>query len=119
VVKDNFVEGSAGSVQNGWFWKDMFKRLLLVLSLVVIISNSCTRTIEQRLKGLRLRIASYQLLRETRIGAFSEIEVFGGSFGSSQYIPLRNSGDWYLTIGGEPERSGNKLEMTTGANSRT
>jgi hypothetical protein len=88
-------------VQNGWFWEDMFKRLLLVLSVVVIISTAVLAQ-SNSAEGPEIPDRSYQLLREDENWSFLRNRSVRREFWDPvKYIPLRNSGDWYMTIGGE------------------
>src|SRR4051794_9385646 len=80
----------------------MFKRLLPVLALVFIFSNPAVLAQPSCAEGPDVPDRSYQLLREDEDWSFLRNRSLRRDFWDPvKYIPLRNSRDWYMTIGGE------------------
>src|SRR5258707_15041314 len=80
----------------------MFKRLLPVLAVLFITSNFAVLAQSNSVEGPKIPDRSYQLLREDEDWSFLRDRSLRREFlDPIKYIPLRNSGDWYLTIGGE------------------
>src|SRR5260370_29627526 len=80
----------------------MFKRLLPVLAVFVIVSNLAVLAQSNGAEGPEVPGRSYQLLREDEDWSFLRDRSLQRDFWDQvKYIPLRNSGAWYMTIGGE------------------
>ena len=80
----------------------MFKRLLPVLAAFFIISNLAVLAQSTDTEGPEVPDRSYQLLREDEDWSFLRDKSLRRDFWDPvKFIPLRNSGEWYLTIGGE------------------
>src|SRR6266436_6656826 len=80
----------------------MFKRSLPVLAVVFIIGDPAVLAQSNGAEGPEVPGRSYQLLKEDEDWSFLRDRSLRREFWDPvKYIPLRNSGDWYLTIGGE------------------
>src|SRR5712692_9175901 len=80
----------------------MFKRLLPVLAVFVIISNLAVLAQSNGAEGPEVPGRSYQLLREDEDWSFLRDRSLQRDFWDPvKFVPLRNGGEWYMTIGGE------------------
>ena len=62
---------------------------------------------------------SYQLLSEDEDWTLLRDRSLRQDFWDPvKFVPLRNSGEWYLTVGGEVREVWEQIGTTTGANSR-
>src|SRR5438876_3487356 len=82
--------------------KTCFKRLFPVLPVVFIISNTAVFAQSNSAEGPGVPDRGYQLLREDEDWSFLRNRSLRRDlWDPAKYIPLRNSGDWYMAIGGE------------------
>jgi hypothetical protein len=80
----------------------MFKRLLPVLAVFVIISNLAVLAQSNCAEGPEVPGRSYQLVREDEDWSFLRDRSLQRDFWDPvKFVPLRNGGEWYMTIGGE------------------
>jgi len=80
----------------------MFKRFVPVLATVVTISNPAILAQSNSAERPVVPDRSYQLLREDEDWSFlNNTSLRRDLWDPVKYIPLRNSGEWYITIGGE------------------
>src|SRR5258706_10624049 len=81
---------------------NMFKRSLPVLAVAFIISDPAVLAQSNGAEGLDVPGRSYQLLREDEDWSFLRDRSLQRKFWDPvKFVPLRNSGDWYMTLGGE------------------
>ena len=89
-------------MRNGWLWEDMFKRLLAIPSVVFIIGNPAVLAQSNGAEGPEVPGRSYQLLREDEDWSFLRDRSLQRDFWDRvKFVPLRNGGEWYMTISGE------------------
>jgi len=78
------------------------KRLLRGLAVFFINSNLAVLAQSNSAEGSNIPDRSYRLLREDENWSFLRDRSLRRDFWDPvKFIPLRNGGDWYLTIGGE------------------
>jgi len=81
---------------------DMFKQLLALVAVVLIISNRAVLAQSNHAEAPAVPDRSYQLLRQDDDWSFLRDGSLQRDFWDPvKYIPLRNSRDWFMTIGGE------------------
>src|SRR6478736_4888407 len=80
----------------------MYKPFLPILAVLVIISNLAVLAQSNGAEGPEVPDRNYQLLREDEDWSFLRNKSLRLEFWDAvKYIPLRNSREWYMTIGGE------------------
>ena len=79
----------------------MFKRLLPILAVFFIIGTAVFAQ-SNSAEGPQTPDRSYHLLREDEDWSFLRDRSLRRDFWDPvKFVPLRNSGEWYMTIGGE------------------
>src|SRR5258706_15231887 len=90
---------------------NMFKRSLPVLAVVfiIIISDPAVLAQSNGAEGPEVPGRSYQLLREDEDWSFLRDRSLRRAFWDPvKFVPLRNDGEWYMTIGGAGTESWEK-----------
>src|SRR5258708_2331027 len=80
----------------------MFMRLLPVLAVFATISNLAVLAQSNGAEGAETPDRGYHLLREDEDWSFLRDRSLRRDFlDPVKFVPLRNGGEWYMTIGGE------------------